>query len=317
MIERSKALGLAERHFPRGPEEIAKQYNIPIRPKPLPRSVSGWCVRNRQRALIVINSNHPDVRQRFSLAHELAHLILDAPPHALQTPTAACEVFAEEEREVNALAGDLLLPLSHVRRLCPSPPLDARCVERIAERARVSLVAAGCRVAHLARDLNLENAAVIGFDGGTLRWTFSRSLALPDGLAERLLPLARQVHPAPYRMEQPRAEVILASLLETPLSVSLFVQRLPTHVGSQLTEHERIRQLEQDLFGGDPSFRHTLNGCIGAFNRPEYLDGRTLDVALEEFNRRYRSRHTGERGLRFEGQSCQEYLRLRLAQLLR
>src|SRR5688572_14317671 len=59
--------------------EIAKCYAYILR-DPLPDDVSGMLIPAAQgstkRWIIVVNKNHPVTRQNFSMAHELAHLIL-------------------------------------------------------------------------------------------------------------------------------------------------------------------------------------------------------------------------------------------------
>ncbi|NLN24643.1 MAG: ImmA/IrrE family metallo-endopeptidase, partial [Bacteroidetes bacterium] len=55
-------------------------------------------------AVIVINENFPIERKRFTLLHELGHLILDIPD---------CD-FKEEENYCNLFAAEFLFPLSNV-----------------------------------------------------------------------------------------------------------------------------------------------------------------------------------------------------------
>lgn len=59
--------------------------------------------------LIVLNSNHPASRLRFSLAHELGHIILK---HNYMNGMESNVI----EAEANAFAGNLLFPESYVRR---------------------------------------------------------------------------------------------------------------------------------------------------------------------------------------------------------
>lgn len=53
--------------------------------------------------LIFLNSNQPKDRYRFSLAHEVAHLVLHQTPHA------------EQEMEANRFASELLMPTREIR----------------------------------------------------------------------------------------------------------------------------------------------------------------------------------------------------------
>ena len=65
-------------------------------------------------SLVILNSGHPDTRQANSLAHELAHIILN---HTSDDAQPSSEGFLfrnffneEQEDEANWLAGCLLLP---------------------------------------------------------------------------------------------------------------------------------------------------------------------------------------------------------------
>src|SRR4051812_48601125 len=69
-------------------ESIARKYAEVMR-RPLPPDISGMLVPvpgigGKSRWIIVINSNDAAVRQRFTIAHELGHLLVHryATPHA-------------------------------------------------------------------------------------------------------------------------------------------------------------------------------------------------------------------------------------------
>jgi Zn-dependent peptidase ImmA (M78 family) len=70
-----EAIGIAAAHFPDGLPKIAEALGAIVHHSVM--SVDGWCIRNRDgSATIRINANKPLVRQQFTLAHEIAHLIL-------------------------------------------------------------------------------------------------------------------------------------------------------------------------------------------------------------------------------------------------
>jgi Zn-dependent peptidase ImmA (M78 family) len=262
MIAREHALILAEQHFPSGPEELAKRLGARVERSQLV-GCDGWCIRSGSNLLIRLNSRSSSARQRFTLAHELSHLISGTSPHILRSwPTSA-----EGEKLIDSLAAELLLPSSHLKSLVGSSlPLDAKCVRRLAKSANVSETMAGCRVATLANDLGLINAAVTAFDeDNTLLWTWAPNLKVPEAAALKLLELAEEAAPNPHRYTQNGENVVVASLLGGQSFRVLFMQLLPSALANQKSEGERLRELDHLLFGGDRSLRGRVSGSLGAF----------------------------------------------------
>ncbi len=68
-----EALSFAEENFPNAPERLVDYLEIEVKYSPL--NCDGWCLQFDDRAIIRINSEMPDVRKRFTIAHELGHLI--------------------------------------------------------------------------------------------------------------------------------------------------------------------------------------------------------------------------------------------------
>ena len=98
-----------------------------------PGSWSAATVAANGRHLVILNSSHAETRQRNSLTHELAHLVLNHRP----VRTAVSEegfLFNDrydekQEEEADWLAGALLLPreaLLNAYRRTPSSPVIAR-----------------------------------------------------------------------------------------------------------------------------------------------------------------------------------------------
>lgn len=90
--------------------ELLEERGLKVLAISLPNSVSGltcWAVRPRNRGrlpVIVVNRDHGLERRRFTLAHELAHRVMDA--GSLVKPESAA----------NRFAGAFLVPASHLRR---------------------------------------------------------------------------------------------------------------------------------------------------------------------------------------------------------
>ena len=128
--------------------------------------------------------------RRFSIAHELGHLVLD---HE-QSLASLCGVSlpgagADLEAEANAFAAELLMPEALLRRRCEVSPVDLEIAHGIARDFRVSLVAAARRFI----ELTSERCALVYASGGIVRWvarsaTFAPSITSgrrvdPDSLA--------------------------------------------------------------------------------------------------------------------------------------
>jgi Zn-dependent peptidase ImmA (M78 family) len=114
-------------------DRIAKKH-AEIRRRPLGKDISGMLIPTEDSWVIVVNDEHPEVRQRFTLAHELAHILLHGykVPHAdrgfrLRYPDAAeptpgtdkkvryrnatsAQGSEVEEIEANQFAAALLMP---------------------------------------------------------------------------------------------------------------------------------------------------------------------------------------------------------------
>ena len=83
-------------------------------------NVSGMIRREDGEFVIYVNREHADVRQRFTIAHELAHLILHQPQIGDGVTDDAMyrsKLSSFVESEANAMAGEILMPREHVARM--------------------------------------------------------------------------------------------------------------------------------------------------------------------------------------------------------
>ena len=132
-----------------------------------------------------------------------------------------------EEKAASNLAAELLLPHFPVAKHAKAPPVDARTLQKIAKAAGVSVVMAACRVASLAPQLGLVNAAVLGFSNGVLKWTWSKTLRVPPEAATNLLRKTREAAPCPFRGSQSDGSILVASRLESPTFMVIFISTAP------------------------------------------------------------------------------------------
>lgn len=107
--------------------EIILSLGIQLREDRVEDALSGFLVRNAHEGLTVIgvNANHPEPRQRFTMAHELGHYLLheneavhfdkQRPGYSVLLRSTETESMNPEiEREANLFAAELLMPETFV-----------------------------------------------------------------------------------------------------------------------------------------------------------------------------------------------------------
>jgi Zn-dependent peptidase ImmA (M78 family) len=139
-------------------ERLAQQAGAIIRKGPLPSDLSGFLVQDRGRIIIGVNSLHAKQRQRFTIAHEIGHLLL----HNFQSHVdRGFEIYRRDQRssraetvaeiEANQFAADLLMPKRMIDAVVPKfvDLLDERQIKEIADRFEVSAQALTFRLTNL------------------------------------------------------------------------------------------------------------------------------------------------------------------------
>lgn len=102
-------------------ERIARLKGLDVRKQRIPDSdISGFLFQKGAKALIGVNARHSQVRQRFTIAHELGHVLLQgAIPNEFHVDRGFQIRFRDfrssegvdiEERESNLFAAELLMP---------------------------------------------------------------------------------------------------------------------------------------------------------------------------------------------------------------
>ncbi|BBB12511.1 ImmA/IrrE family metallo-endopeptidase [Sphingopyxis sp. FD7] len=99
--------------------ELAKAFGVPVKAATLAPGISGEIRPDQNGFVIRINRHDPAKRQRFSVAHELAHFLL----HADQIGTGIADdvlyrssLSDRREAQANRLAADILMPDDLVRQ---------------------------------------------------------------------------------------------------------------------------------------------------------------------------------------------------------
>lgn len=310
MISVDEAAELARQYFPDAPERIAEELGVVVRESPMD-GCDGWCLTAHDRSIIRINSRLYQSSRRFTLAHELGHLILGIPTVVGESYQDMLGSDSAEERRVNDLAAVLLLPKDVVTVSLPDPPIVAAALKSLAKKAKVSELAAAVRVCNLAEEIGLVNASVVLFDDGNVRWQWSQTLRMTNDTAVDLLTEARKVSPNAFRYQRDDGNVIVASTIENPFfgSATLFVQLLPEAMGMNLSHHELRKQLEQALFAGSPNLQPKVSGLLGAHKGR--VDGLSLNEAVALFWERNSAKLAGTS---LDSEEGREYVRLRIGE---
>lgn len=121
--------------------------------------VSGMLIRDGERMIIGVNSSHAPVRQRFTIAHEIAHLVMhDGTPVFIDRLIRVNHrdgTISKQEREANAFAAELLMPRAFITARVAallernSGIAPENLVAHLAEEFDVSQMAIGYRLANL------------------------------------------------------------------------------------------------------------------------------------------------------------------------
>ncbi len=163
--ETLKAAGVTRPPVP--VEALAARMGINIVPEPLEPEVSGMLYRRAGHSLIIVNSRHALVRQRFSIAHEIGHYLLHPHEEAFVNHLRIDHRDAKsslgidaKEMEANSFAASLLMPeewvYKWVKDALSKAPIGASDEDLIAKLARAF------DVSQNAAHIRLVNLGILG-----------------------------------------------------------------------------------------------------------------------------------------------------------
>lgn len=129
---------------------IARDLNLPVISTSLSYDIAGQIVRDKRTSprsgfVIYINSDQHENRQRFTLAHEIAHFILhrDLIESGIVDDTMYRSSLSNHyEVQANRMAADILMPIRLVKAMYAKFPL----VDALAGRFQVSSAAMKIRL---------------------------------------------------------------------------------------------------------------------------------------------------------------------------
>jgi len=314
VIDRSKALRMCREHFPAGLERIVELCSVQVERSEL--CIDGWCFRDSAGSCVIrINSKAPKLRQRFTLAHEIAHLILGNHTGVISLNWDVYSPKSTEERAANDLAAELLLPLSVMREFVKEPLVDCRLIRSISRKAQVSEIAVALRIAKLGDTLGIENPTVIHLKNEELVWVYPFGRAISDRSALKLFNYSKSKAGNTAKLNMPNDAQCYASAFDNPSYPFLFYHFInPGRLTAPLAGEAR-RLLEEQLFAKDHAFRCSLNGRISYFKNR--VKGMPLREAVGEIYRRYPTPQdwsSQDHYRKFMSKECYNYLSMRISE---
>lgn len=132
--------------------EIAKDLNIKVLSSTLQSNISGEIREINGEVIIKVNRHDPKTRQRFTIAHELAHFFLHR--DLLNNGIVDDVLYRSShstyiEQQANSLAADILMPINLLEELfaqCDSEKETGKKIEFIAKELNVSVIALKIRL---------------------------------------------------------------------------------------------------------------------------------------------------------------------------
>ena len=136
-------------------EKLAKALGVRVEYNPFDDELSGMAFLRDGKPVIGVNANHHPNRQRFTIAHELGHILLhrsrldaavliDKNKNFIPRDAISAEGTDPVEVEANAFASELLMPVKLVCQVLSESTRDLHDDEyliALAKRFRVSLAA--------------------------------------------------------------------------------------------------------------------------------------------------------------------------------
>ncbi len=123
--------------------ELAKLAGATVRVGPLAADLSGFLYRQANSPVLGVNSLHPATRQRFTVAHELGHLLLhkqesfvDRSYPIFLRDELSSRAEDKHEIEANRFAAELLMPARLLLPMVGKTPPDIDDSDQIARLAR-------------------------------------------------------------------------------------------------------------------------------------------------------------------------------------
>lgn len=135
----------------------------------------GWSFQNNGKHYICVNAKDPPERQRFTICHELAHIILELPSEHKQVAWWSYAKRSPNEIACDVFAAELLLPYGLFKPLAEKSAMSLSSIADLAGRFEASRPATGSRFAAVVS----APCAFVLSELGKVRYA-SRSRSLRD-----------------------------------------------------------------------------------------------------------------------------------------
>lgn len=182
-------------------ESYARNANARIRRQPLGKDEAGFTVPLGDGSFVIsINANDTDERQRFTVCHEIAHIVLELPSCHDVVPLWAYAKRDRNEVLCDEFAAELLMPYAAWADRAAGRRACAQTIEALMAQFVVSYPPAASRFAALAQ----FPCAFVTISGGVVRylqrsaslreagaWISPRSNVPPESAASQLRLSAR------------------------------------------------------------------------------------------------------------------------------
>lgn len=136
---------------------------------------SGWSFEHNGKYYICVNAKDLKERQRFTVCHEIAHVVLGLPSDHKALPSWSYAKKSQAEILCDVFAAELLLPVSLFKSIADKEQISFSTVADLADRFESSISATGSRFATI---VNAPCAFVLS-EQGKVRYT-SRSTTLRE-----------------------------------------------------------------------------------------------------------------------------------------
>lgn len=154
------------------PYEIA--VNAKVKKEELGEGESGYTItKPNGKHIITVNSLEPDERQRFTICHEIAHIVLDLASSHEEVPSWSYAKRHPNEIACDTFAAELLMPYQQWLSIVPNEEPSLKLIQHMADLFGTSFPAAASRFACLS-DIP---CAMVTMERGAVRYA-ARSTAL-------------------------------------------------------------------------------------------------------------------------------------------
>ncbi len=309
-----EAILLSQEFFPNGLDVIVNRLDIEVRYGEL-IGCDGWCLSSNSKTIIRINSLSSVNRQKFTLAHELSHVLLGIAPSFGERLFDNPDCYNSEERKVDLFASELLIPKSIVENSI-NLPVSKREIFSLAKHAKISLISTTIRVSNVINEIENHSSIVVFINDSKIEWSWSssnESLFCKDFIDEVVNELGFQQDRYLKKVIENKflvSYLLYASKPEDKKYI-LFIQLLPLKYANTLILDEEISRLGKIIFRDDFAFQQSVSGCFGAMKRK--VSGMKLEDAIKLFYSLYKNKWDDDKFSRLLTEEGKSFVKLKLS----